>query len=246
MGIRAYVINLDRSPERLAVVEADAAAAGIDLIRVAGVDGKTVPPQDRDLLDYAGFLRDHGKHPMAGEYGCYASHIVALEAFLESGAPHALILEDDVKIPPDVIPLVEEIASLDDWDVVKLVHHRMRSLRVDRRLSGGRRFGRAKFGPTGSAAAYLVNRKGAERLVGCLVPMRLPYDIAFERGWACGVRVRHVRPDVFSFNQASPKSLTREGASYADMKLPAWRRLPTLRFRVIDLVRRFACAMVKS
>lgn len=237
MKIRAYVINLDRSPERLEAFRRRADAAHLDFVRVSAVDGKQVPPGERTLLDEAGFLRDHGKHPMAGEYGCYASHVQALNLFLESGDEFALILEDDAALPPDILAFLDEIATRDDWDLVKLTHHRMTHLRPDRLLPGGHALGRATFGPTGSSAAYLIRASAVPRLLKSLLPMRLPYDVALERGWAHGIRVRHVRPDKIKLD-AVAESLTQGEASYRKAKLKPWRRLTTLRFRSIDFVRR--------
>lgn len=243
VDIPFYVINLDRSPDRWAAVSADAVAAGVDLIRVPAVDGKTVPPQERTILDIAGFARDHGKRPLPGEYGCYASHINALSLFVASGHEVGAIFEDDVRIPRELPAMVAQLRLVDDWDVVKLTHHRLKGFLPSRALDDGRRLGRAGFGPTGSSAAYLVTRRAAERLLSTLVPMTLPYDVALERGWAHGLRVRHVRPDPVRINGQTGTTLADGNVRYADMKLKPWRRLTTLRFRTIDLFRRLADAV---
>ena len=239
MRINHYVINLDRSTDRRAAIEADAERAGLCLIRVPAVDGKSVPEAERHLLDEAGFRRAHGKRPLEGEYGCYASHIVALDRFLESSADAALIIEDDVRFKPHFAERLAAVASVPDFDLAKLAHHRRPSIRTLRRVDG-HRLGRAVFGPTGSSAAYLVTRAGAEKLRRALDPMRLPYDVALERAWASKVRILHAVPDLVTFNAATSKSLTMDGQTYASRKLPPWRRLTTLAFRAKDLVRRLA------
>lgn len=241
MQINHYVINLDRSTDRRAAIEADAERAGLRLIRVPAVDGKTVPPGERVLLDEAGFRRVHGKRPLDGEFGCYASHIAALDLFLSSDADAALILEDDVRFKPGFAAALDAVAAVPDFDLVKLAHHRRPAIRELRRV-GGHRLGRAVFGPTGSSAAYLVTRAGAARLRSALVPMRLPYDVALERAWASGVRILHAVPDLVLFNPETSASLTMAGQTYASRKLPPWRRLATLAFRTSDLVRRLAYA----
>ncbi|HEY9057007.1 MAG TPA: glycosyltransferase family 25 protein [Aurantimonas sp.] len=244
MKINYYVINLDRSPERLAAIGADAAAIGIDLIRVQAVDGKTVAPEARDILDEPGFRRLHGKVPMDGEYGCYQSHIDVFDAFLASEADIAVILEDDVRLTPALLPALERIVAVDDWDVVKLMHHRLPAFRAHRSIGGGHRLGTSLFGPTGSSAAYLVNRQGAKALRQRLVPMRLPYDVALERGWALGIRVRHVEPDLVAGNPLTERSLIGGRKKYAAMRLAPWRRLTTLLFRTSEAVRRARSGLV--
>ena len=91
-----YVINLARSVERMAVVRASAPATDVSLMRVEAVDGRTVPERDWVDVDIAEFHRQNGRKLLPGEYGCYRSHIHALEVFCESGEPYGVILEDDV------------------------------------------------------------------------------------------------------------------------------------------------------
>lgn len=243
MRIIHYVINLDRSQDRLSAVMADAASAGIELVRVPAVDGRAASEEERlRLLDVPGFLRNHGKRPQPGEYGCYASHLRAFEAFLASDADIAVIFEDDAAPDAAFRRVVEEIASADDWDLVKLVNYRMPRLKVDRTLSGGIRMGRAMFGPTGGSAAYMLNRKAAARMLQGLRPMTLPYDVAMERGWAMDIRVRHVEPNAVGLNPLTNEGTTMEGQSYSAFRLKPWQRLPTLRFRAGDFVSRIRTA----
>lgn len=241
MQINHYVINLDRSTDRRAAIEADAERAGLRLIRVPAVDGKAVPIAERGLLDEPGFRRLHGKRPLDGEFGCYASHLSALDLFLRSEADAALILEDDVRFKPGFTAALDAVAAVADFDLVKLAHHRSPAIRALRHVPG-HRLGRAVFGPTGSSAAYLVTRAGAAKLRRALDPMRLPYDVALERAWASDVRILHAVPDLVLFNAETSASLTMGGQTYASRKLPPWRRLTTLAFRTRDLVRRLAYA----
>ncbi|MEF2070473.1 glycosyltransferase family 25 protein [Consotaella aegiceratis] len=239
-----YVINLDRSSDRLGAIEADASRSGITLIRVPAIEGKMVPEQTRrTLLDERGFKQWHGKRPMPGEYGCYASHLKALEQFLDHGAPFAAILEDDAHFGPELLPHIDEILSTDDWDVVKLYHHRNPLIRPIRKIGVRHRLGIGTWGPTGSGAGYLVNRKAAERLIDGLRPMRLPYDVALERGWAFGLRVRAVWPNLIKTNPRTRASILDGGIKYSSMKLKPWQRLPTLAFRTRDLAHRLLYAM---
>ena len=189
------------------------------------------------------FARVHGKRPLDGEFGCYASHLAGARSFLASAADAALILEDDVRFKPDFAETARPPSpAVPDFDLVKLAHHRRPSIRTLRRIDG-HRLGRAVFGPTGSSAAYLVTRAGAERLRAALDPMRLPYDVALERAWASRVRILHAVPDLVDLQRRRPRRASPwTGQTYASRKLPPWRRLTTLRFRAIDLLRRLAYA----
>lgn len=42
----------------------------------------------------------------------------------------------------------------------------------------------------------MINRTAAQRYVQQLLPMQLPYDHAYDRGWVYGLKVRRVFPEV--------------------------------------------------
>jgi len=42
-----------------------------------------------------------------GEFGCYHSHLGMWRAFLETGAPVALVLEDDYVFHPDFLDAID-------------------------------------------------------------------------------------------------------------------------------------------
>ncbi|WP_279481508.1 glycosyltransferase family 25 protein [Aureimonas sp. SK2] len=243
MRIDFFVINLDRSPQRLADIRADMAAEGIDLIRIAGVDGKAIPEEGRTLLDVPAFLRQHGKRPVPGEYGCYLGHLKAIDAIEAGEADAGVVFEDDVRPRPEMLPVLQALAERDDWDVVRFAHHRRPARRRLRALPEGRHLSAAFFGPTGSGAAYIVRRSAAARLSAALRPMSLPFDVALERGWATGLRTLDIWDDLIAFNAQSKTSQIEVGGRYGARKLKPWRRLPTLVFRATDLVRRIVYAL---
>ena len=75
-----YVINLARSPARLAVAAEMLGRLSMPWCRVEAVDGAQFGPlpwRDFDDLTYR-FL--WGKFPHPNEFGCYLSHVRALDA----------------------------------------------------------------------------------------------------------------------------------------------------------------------
>jgi hypothetical protein len=112
MGIEGVFINLDRSPERRAEMERQIAEIELPypLRRLAGVDGERQPV---------------GPPPLrAGQYGCWLSHLKALEQSI--GQDHHLhIMEDDALISTALPILPEVVQSLDsgsagEWDILYL------------------------------------------------------------------------------------------------------------------------------
>ncbi len=112
-----YLINLDRSPDRLASVQQRAAELGLEFIRVSGVDGAV------DKLQPV--LQHRYYRPLTpAEVGCYSSHIKTLEEFLKTDYNYAIILEDDGVLSPEFSCFAEAAISNNQqteiWDVLKL------------------------------------------------------------------------------------------------------------------------------
>lgn len=100
MALPVFVINLDRRPDRLATISDNLDRIGVSFTRVSAIDAASLlPPRKR-------------QHMSLGAQACKLSHCKALAAFLETGSPAALILEDDAEIASDTASV---LASVDWW-----------------------------------------------------------------------------------------------------------------------------------
>src|SRR5690606_41728020 len=95
-------------------------------------------------------------------------------------------------------------------------------------------------GPQGSAAAYVVTREGASKLLQALRPMRLPYDVALARGWAGAYQIFTSDRPVVEFSGMAISTIAQGRSAYAKKRLPPYKRISTLLFRATDYVRRIA------
>jgi glycosyl transferase family 25 len=241
MSISIYAINLDRSADRWRALAESAERLHLPLVRVPGVDGAKTPAEDRIDCDASAFARNNGRTILPGEYGCYRSHLKALSAFLETGEPAAVIVEDDIELTADLVSRAEAaVNALPDADAIKLFNHRIVGFRPSASSSAGDEIGRTTHGPQGSAACYAVTRAGAARLIDGLKVMQYPWDIALERGWAFGGRIYTTRRDVAAPKRDSTTIATR--SAYRAAKFPWWRRLRTHGIRIIETMRRIAYA----
>lgn len=224
-ALPVYVINLADDQARWEAILRSAKAHAPDFVlhRVEAVDGRKMG-ETRPGADLAAFLALQGRAMLPGEYGCYRSHLKALETFLASGAPHALILEDDVLFEPRSAARIQAVLeALPEAGVVKLVNHRTALLIGLGETAAGDRIGRTLHGPQGSAAAYLVSREGARRLLDELATMTRPWDVALERAWAHGTPVFSTARDVLGFSEHRQTS-TVATDGYGEAKLPWYRR----------------------
>ena len=112
MTLPVYVINLADGQARWDAItrSAEIHARSFALHRVEAVDGRTAG-EARLGADLAAFLALQGRDMLPGEYGCYRSHLKALEAFMDSDVPHGLILEDDILFMPGSAARIEAVLA---------------------------------------------------------------------------------------------------------------------------------------
>lgn len=229
-SLHTWVINLDRAPERLARIGARLDALGVPWTRFPAVEGKLLGAAEQAArLDQAGFERRHGMTPSLGELGCYLSHVRLMQAFLATEHGFALILEDDVE-PTAALPEVLQslMAASGRWDMVKLsaIHSGTPVGVLD--VGQGHQLG-VMFSRCTGSSAYVINRTAAQRYVQQLLPMQLPYDHAYDRGWVYGLKVRRVFPEVCVHDDQVVSTIGNPGPS---RKFPWHRRLPTYAHRL--------------
>ena len=238
------MINLDRSVERWNNISGSARQLGIELTRIPAIDGVAVPPAEWQGFDLPAFRRANGREALSGEYGCYRSHVAALQQFLNDGSTSAVILEDDAvlngKLPPCLLALEARFA--DRAVLVRLVVHRMTGFEqlesIPVNASGSLQLGQCWFGPNGSAAAYWLTRAAAENLIKAALPGRMPFDMVLERPWEHHTPSLMFRPSILEI----PKPLFSEIGSTrvpgAINKYQWYKRSGALLFRSVQLVRR--------
>lgn len=243
-SVNIYVINLDRSPQRWERLHGQAGRFGLNVIRIAAVDGATVPESDWVGFDPRQFMYHNGRKSLPGEYGCYRSHMMALQRFVESGDEAGLIIEDDLDLNPQLIPrALAALKAVPGAGLVKLVSHRRTAFRPASRTTENDVIGRCLHGPQGSAACYAVTRRAAQALLIALKPMQLPYDVALERGWATGVETFSTQTDLAGFSPFRRETTIGTRASYRATKKHFMLRMTTHWFRTHDQIRRWFYAI---
>lgn len=99
--MKTYVINLDRSPERLAFMRGQLDGFGIPFERFAAVDGKSLSPEARRRgFSSARSLIASKKRLSEAEVAVAMSHVGVYRRMLAEDAPYALVFEDDVALDP--------------------------------------------------------------------------------------------------------------------------------------------------
>lgn len=240
--LQTFVINLDRSTDRLERISQRLQQLGLPFTRVSAVDGRQLGERERgEAIDEATFQRLHGMTSLPGELGCYLSHVKVMHAFLATDAEAALILEDDVQ-PDPALPQVLQalLAAPAHWDMVKISGvHSGTPVRVHR-LTDRHWLAVMLTRCTGSSA-YVINRRAAQAYADGLLPMTLPYDHVFDQGWHFDLKVRVVQPLAALHDSVVATTITPSGA--ASRKFHWTRRLNAYWFRAVNEWRRVRYAL---
>ena len=114
MNINFYVINLDRSTERLELISSQLSNQKINVKRIPAIDGIELNI-DKEADDSM-CKSEMGRSIQPGEVGCFLSHIKALETFISSKSDIAAIDAADLNSPSILLTDADkdllEIASL--------------------------------------------------------------------------------------------------------------------------------------
>ena len=172
-SVTAFLINLDRHPDRLATVQARLAQADVHAERVAAVDGAALSSADRR----AAVARFHailarGRLYTPGQIGCTLSHNAVYRRMAEENIPAALVFEDDVLLSPDFPASLSAAETLLDAGRRQVF---LFSDGTQTPLSGdGHAFVRAKDGDC--SEAYLITLPAARELLRVNSPMVVMLD----------------------------------------------------------------------
>jgi glycosyl transferase, family 25 len=161
--MKAYCINLDRRPERLAHMTAEFAKAGIVFERISAVDG-----QDPAVAAAAASLPvSHVGVPITpGVHGCFESHREFWRRVVASGDKWGMVFEDDVLLAPAINLYLQDNWIPADADIVKLetstqlVHVFRRRLKAP----GGRYLSQLNSTHWGTGC-YIISATTAQRLL---------------------------------------------------------------------------------
>lgn len=184
-----YLINLDGSDRRLSAASRQLTAAGMDFQRVPAFDGRQLTIDQFPDYDHAGAMQFMGRPLRGGEIGCYLSHLDAARRFVESGAPFAVVLEDDMQLTPGFADGVRQV--LDwlathpiEWDVINIGGKRHKIFTVLHGFEAGGRHHDLTWSHyfQMTTNGLIWSRQGAQAFVGEHRMIRAPVD-HFLRHW---------------------------------------------------------------
>jgi glycosyl transferase family 25 len=191
LNYKVLVINLERSPERLAAIRSQLDAIGVPFERINAFDGKTLSDEFIEKVSPADVVtKTYHRALSKAEVACSLSHKKAWQQIIDDGLDFGVVLEDDVELLDnfkDVLTLLAELPHT-EWDFIKLYALRRGggkniAKRFDFRGHTFVTYHRYPLGFVGQA----VSRQGAESLVRNLPYVTEPVDGQLKSWWEAGV-----------------------------------------------------------
>ncbi|TGD61793.1 glycosyltransferase family 25 protein [Tabrizicola sp. WMC-M-20] len=167
-----YCINLDRRLDRWSHMLAQFERLGLVVTRMSATDGQD--PEVRTSL-----LRHPASDRLSpGALACFESHRRAWQALLDSGASHAMILEDDLMIAPgmqtlQILGAIPETADLIKIETNGTRVHIARTSQVS--LAQGRRLAGLRSYHSGTGG-YIISARLAGKLLALSQTSLEPVD----------------------------------------------------------------------
>lgn len=196
MTIPVYLINLDRSPDRLTAMSRRFADLGIAFQRIMAIDGRNLPAKEIDALR----IQTPGWIPLsAGEVGCFLSHRQCWERIAQGEELYGCVFEDDVLLSSRLPEFLSDANWIPrDAEIVKIEDSGIR-VWLDRALidqSGGFRLGRLRSANY-RAGGYMLSRDSAKRLLSLTERFAIPIDLVLfdhSRGFATKMVIYQLVP----------------------------------------------------
>lgn len=234
-SFKIYLINLDRAVQRFQFMDAQFQQLGLAYERMSAVDRLNLDPSISEY-DAKGYRLLHGRKFHDGEIACYLSHVACLREFLKSSNEYALILEDDCRLPNDLYAIIQTaISNGGEWDILRLSTVNSGWRIPYRKFDQNRYFAIALTREKG-AGGYMVNRRCAEIFLKELLPIQVPWDIAFDIEYLMGLRSVFVEPPPIDQNSGMETQIQHDATRY---KLPLRRYATVFPYRAYLETNRF-------
>lgn len=208
-----FVINLDKSPERMSRIAKRLDELFIPFERISGVYGAELSQEEIAQYYCPKLNKKNYRRPLGlGEIGCYISHIKAWQTIVDRKLPCGLILEDDIVIEEGLADLTKEFGRLSDtFDIVKFFNKKKNPKIVDS-VDFTRKYKLCRFKkiPIGNYA-QLISLAGAKKLLKTYEKFGRPVDEDLQHWWESDTNVIGVMPSVVRPNEGAQSDIDAQG-----------------------------------
>ncbi len=222
------MINLAANTVRMDNVRRQLDAQGIGFERIEAVLGADLSPSEIANAYDARANKTCAKQDLvAGEIGCYLSHIAAWRRIVAGDAPGGVVLEDDFAAVDDLAEVLMSLSAQPhrDWDIAKLICiHDDPKVISSTPLTKHYSLSFPYKIPT-MGLGYAVTRASAQALLARVPPFFRPVDEDLKYFWEHGQRIALVQPNPLSVGEQDAATGTIGDARRTRTKGDVWRKL---------------------
>ena len=209
-----FVINLDKSTDRMVKISKRLSELGIAFERISAVYGADLSQEEIDKYYCPELNKKNYRRPLGlGEIGCYLSHIKVWEIIVERKIPCALILEDDIQFDNDFKPVVHHLSRYSKgFDVVKLYVKKLKpKIIASTPITEKQHLCALKKIPI-STRAQLVSLCGSKKLIKNFSKFGRPIDVDMQYWWKADLKILSTVPSIASPTGGSASEIDKQGA----------------------------------
>ena len=174
-----------------------------------------------------------GRDLTLGEFGCFFAHKKILEKIIVKNLPHALVLEDDFIFLDSFAENIQNLLKCSyDWELVRLISKPKLKRKLRKpiaELGLNNQLVRLGSAP-GGAYAYLISKKGAEKLLKSMNNIWCPIDVLMGQPWKTELEILTVMPPIADVNWSFDSAIGDK--RFKKQQLKGWQKkiLPFTRF----------------
>ena len=200
MNYKTFLINLDRSPQRLADAKKQLDALDMSFERVSAADGSQLTPEERACFDKNTAQKRYHYDLTWGEVGCYLSHLKCWQKIVDEKLDYAIILEDDLHLQDDFNKVPELLEQLKTpWSFIKLGNPFKPRKETPVETLAGFNLVRYDKAPSGTCA-QVVSYQGAKALLAARSRFFRPVDVDLQWQWEVPIKILGLTPYVAGHN----------------------------------------------
>lgn len=200
MKYKTFLINLERSPHRLADAKVQLDSLGMPFERISAVDGTKLTEAEKACFDQDKAKKRYHYDLTWGEIGCYLSHIRCWQRIVDEQLDYAIVLEDDQKLTPDFAKVHDVLAKLErNWSFIKLGNpfKPRKETELEKKLG----FSLVSYDkPPSGAGAQVISYEAAKKLLAARSTFFRPVDVDFQWHWEVPIEILGLTPYVAGHN----------------------------------------------
>ena len=170
--MKTFIINLEKDIERKEDIVSQCITFNLDYTVIPAVDGRKLSEDDLNrLID-----PEKSKGMTRGEIGCSLSHYNIYKKIVDDNINHALILEDDAQLEPNLVRALELLKNyrFDIPTIVLLGPINKHATRNSNQLSDDIKM--VSVIEATLSHGYFINKSAAQKLTDFLYPIWLEAD----------------------------------------------------------------------